>query len=158
MKVQELTKAMRNSISEIFETMFFMPLEYEEHKGIEDLVTGIEEPLIGANIGFSGPFIGRLAILLPQGLARELTFNFLGEDESAVTEDMVDGTIKEILNMLAGKMLSLYDPSLVFNLEIPQMTDISLIKGDQTTTKGQNFELFINTVDNTFCMKLTIDN
>ncbi len=156
MNVQQLTNAMKDSISEIFETMFFMPLEFEEGKAIEDLEKSIDEPMICAQIDFSGPFKGALAVMLPRGLARELSANFLGEDEGAVTEEIVEGTIKEILNMLAGKMLSFYDANLVFDLAIPETAEVSEIKKGVSAGEGRGFEFFISTPDNNFCTKLTV--
>ncbi len=158
MDMNRLTKAMRDSISEIFETMFFMPLEFPDETGLKDVQSRPDEPLVGAGIGFSGPFSGHLALIFPLSLSRELTANFLGEDESQLGQEEIEGTVKEILNMVAGKMLSLYDSSLVFQLEIPEIFDHTEIRKDGWGDGGQHFELFITTPETHFGAKLTLSS
>ena len=44
----------------------------------------------------------------------------MGKDEQEISDDQIDGTVKETINMIIGNTFSLYDPETVFNLDVPE--------------------------------------
>jgi len=117
-----LTKAMKASISEVLETMFFMVIdvvsESEKKESVPD-----SSHAIGVVLDFGGPACGCFRLMVPSILAHESTADFLGIDIDALARDDVCGTLMEMVNMLAGNTLSHYDADLVFDLSVPRMID-----------------------------------
>ena len=56
---------------------------------------------------------------MPESLAISISADFLGERREAISEEHVNGTVQEMINMLAGNALMAFDPQALFNLEIP---------------------------------------
>ncbi len=129
MDKKSLMTAMRNSISDVLETMFFMALDYPE--------TDIElwQPksgkILASKLDFKGPFSGQIIFFIPEKTAASLAARFLGMDEDKISHEHVTETVKEIVNMIAGGTFSNYDANEVFNLGIPEFAD-------PDTTKNNN--------------------
>ena len=114
-----LTTAMTTSISEVLETMFFMPVDVVS---VAD-VASAADPQTEAyevRLDFSGPAAGVFRLHLPVELAREVASDFLGITPAAVTAEEMQETAKEMVNMLAGNTLSHYDSGAVFDLGVPE--------------------------------------
>lgn len=116
----KMTQAMRASISDVLETMFFTPVDF--------LCTseGVAEPmgakrLIAVRLAFSGPAGGYFRLRVPEALAITISADFLGVDPTTLSAEDVSGTVKEMVNMLAGNTLSLYDGRAVFDLKVPEL-------------------------------------
>jgi CheY-specific phosphatase CheX len=123
MERQALTTAIKRSISEVLETMFFLPLEFPEGQGMEmPGKEGDETPLV-TKLGFRGPFSGAFLFFIPEKLALSLTASFLGEEEAKVTGAHVTDMVKEIVNMIAGNTFGILDDKAIFDLDIPEILD-----------------------------------
>ena len=122
--------AMKSSIFEIMETMFFTPVEFSE--SIPEEFPDLKQPdkIIAGRLNFSGPFLGYFILFAPKKLAKMLTSDFLGEDEENISSEQISETVKEILNMLAGGTFTHYDDNAVFNLDIPETVDFDKAKTD----------------------------
>lgn len=119
-----LTEAMKASISEVLEQMFFMPIEFTapEKAGVDP------EPdpaAILVKLGFSGASRGTFFLLIPAVLARSATADFLGMTIQSLAQEQVAGTVLEMVNMLAGSTLSNYDHQVQFDLQIPQLITVN---------------------------------
>jgi CheY-specific phosphatase CheX len=114
-----LTTAMKTSISEVLETMFFLPIDVLS--GANGGIVQYEPEDVAVELDFNGPASGRFQMLVPGSLAHKIASDFLGIDLVKVTRDDINGTVKEMVNMLAGNTLSLYDSELVFDLGVPAM-------------------------------------
>jgi len=138
---------MKASISEVMETMFFLPLEFEDGRDTHEIVRSADGGTLACTLAFSGPFSGLCCFLIPVGVAQGLTANFLGEDMDRVTEEQMAGTVKEILNMITGKAFSLYDNQSVFKLGIPEIMPSE--KWVQVAAKDakETVNLYVNTAD-----------
>jgi CheY-specific phosphatase CheX len=121
MEKPSLMASMKASISEVMETMFFLPLEFEDTGDIKEIVRSADDRTLACELRFYGPFSGFSLFLIPGKVAQRLTANFLGEDTDRVTEEHLTGTVKEILNMITGKAFSLYDNRSAFKLGIPEI-------------------------------------
>jgi CheY-specific phosphatase CheX len=117
----KLQEAAIGAISSVFETMFFVFLEpYTPDSG--DPSPGPwspGEPWLKCGIGFQGSLRGLLRLFLPFPLARDLATNFLGLEEEASEQQVIDMT-KELTNMICGNLFSRYDRVQGYALTIPE--------------------------------------
>ena len=137
MEKKTLITAMKSSISEIMETMFFTPVEFPDTVPEELPDLKKHDKIIAGRLNFKGPFSGYFILSVPKKLASLLTADFLGEDQENISGEQLSETIKEILNMLAGGTFTYYDNNAVFNLDIPE-----IVNSDKDGT-GQEEKLVI---------------
>ena len=124
MMMKTLKTKMVTSISEVMETMFYLPVEYRKDETIESsgLLLGASN-IQACSITFSGHFSGGLYLLIPKPLLKIMAENFLGEEADNLMESHLTGTIKETLNMIAGNTFSKIDANTPFGLGVPEMLD-----------------------------------
>jgi CheY-specific phosphatase CheX len=121
MKKEHLLLAMKDSISEVLETMFFLPIDATEVVESKTFRDAIQREAELAEMKFSGIFSGSFLLLIPDDLALFLTASFLGSLEEKVLPEHVAETKKEIVNMVAGNTFANFDDKIVFDLGIPQI-------------------------------------
>ncbi len=123
--MKKLLKAMMDSTSEVMETMFYFPVEFEEESEFLNIAAMAEkEPCLACFIGFSGEFSGSFTLVMPENLLMEMAVNFLGEPEHRITHEHLTGTLTETLNMICGNALTRFTDKEPFNLELPRITSI----------------------------------
>lgn len=115
-----LTKAMKTSISEVLEKMFFLPLDFSEAGSPGDLWEAGEQEVLAIRLAFEGPFSGHFLFFIPWMLGTTLAADFMGIDAEGVSTEHVEQTAKEIVNMIAGSTFSALDDEAVFDLGIPE--------------------------------------
>ena len=115
-----LTEAMKVSISEVLERMFFMPMEFAAPEQAGEDPLSDPETII-AKLEFSGLACGTFFLLIPASLAKSVTADFLGVTSQDQVLKLVAGTVLEMVNMLAGSTLSTYDHQALFDLQIPEL-------------------------------------
>lgn len=120
MDMNHLMTQMMTSISEVMETMFYIPVEPREIESIETSGFLDVQEIQACRITFSGPFSGKIYLLLPQSLLTVITENFMGESQEHLTAEHLTGTLMEILNMMAGNTFSKIDQSSSFGLGVPE--------------------------------------
>lgn len=158
MDLEALKEATKTSISEVLETMFFLPLEVSESEDGGDLAQLPKDQLTGACLKFDGPIAGEVTFLIPVNLARSLTADFLGQEEGEVGKDEMVGTVKEVVNMITGKALSLYDESAVFKLGIP-FGEVSAESASGFFSKDDKaFTLLFNAIAHQLALRINIDS
>ncbi|MCA1784629.1 MAG: chemotaxis protein CheX [Desulfotignum sp.] len=128
MKTQLMTEMM-TSISEVMETMFFLPVESGQtavlsRAGLDDKDT------LACRLSFSGDICGHVILAAPDPLIREMAENFMGEPRDQLTQDHLTGTLMELLNMVCGNALRNTPAKAPFELGIPEMIDPSEIAAD----------------------------
>ncbi|MBW1729243.1 MAG: chemotaxis protein CheX [Deltaproteobacteria bacterium] len=145
MKNKDMTTAMKNSISDVLETMFFLSLDFSDDIDIlEQWDTG-KDPVIAAKLSFSGPLCGYAVFCIPKKSALSITADFMGKDEQEISDDQINETIKEIINMIIGNTFSMYDPDVVFDLGVPELVEFhDSIKGLPDSEKS--FSVVIETL------------
>jgi CheY-specific phosphatase CheX len=145
MKTQ-LMKAMKTSISEVMETMFFLPVEPGETAAYPRAGQDQQE-IMACRLTFSGDISGHVILAAPESLIQELAQNFMGEPEDQLTREHLSGTLKEMLNMICGNALRRIDVKTPFELGIPEIMDRSKIPCDsqwlmiETDTAGMALHL-----------------
>ena len=155
MEKEVLITAMKTSISEVLETMFFLPLEFPDGVNPEEIWGSQKEVLVVGKLTFSGPFAGDLLFFIPRKLAVSLTGSFLGEDEASISQDHVTETVKELTNMIAGSTFGNYDDQTVFDLGIPEVVDFDEAKG-QGADSGEEIFIPIDTLDDKLALKVVV--
>ena len=122
-----LTTKMMTSISEVMETMFYLPVEFgEETKAINDRMKEYK-PDMACQLKFSGDAAGNITLVIPQSLVGEMAQNFMGTPKEELTSEHISGTLTEILNMICGNALGKVESKVPFELGIPEVIDESKI-------------------------------
>jgi len=121
MDKKDLMAAMRNSISEVLETMFFLPIDFLEAESFDALGPLKETETLAARLDFKGAFSGYCIFHIPKSVAASISADFMGFEESSLADDQIAGTVKEIANMVVGNTFSLLDETRVFDLGVPQL-------------------------------------
>ena len=122
-----LMKAMMTSISEVMETMFFLPVEFEGESTLSDCGLSKEKKIV-CQLTFTGDASGSLTIVAPENLVAEMAENFMGEAKGLLTDEHFSGTLTEMLNMVCGNALSKTKSKEPFELGIPEVIDESEIQ------------------------------
>ncbi|OQY11368.1 MAG: hypothetical protein B6I31_05065 [Desulfobacteraceae bacterium 4572_19] len=122
-----MKKAMITSISEVLETMFFMATEVIEDITISESGLVDIKKLLGVKLEFSGKISGDFILLIPSDLAEQLASSLIGANISSLTSEHVQGSIKELMNMIAGNTFSYLDSDAQFKLGIPEIVKASKI-------------------------------
>ena len=148
MERKALIRAMKNSISEVLETMFFLPVDFSDTVNAEEIQMSVTK------LDFSGPFSGSFVLFIPEEFAVSLTANFLGKDKEKVSEDNVIETSKEVINMIAGSTFANLDDQAVFDLNIPE----NILFEQAVHFPGTEDDIFVQiiTLDNYFVLKMVI--
>lgn len=137
-----LLNAMKISISEIFETMFYMPVEFDNKPEMEAVINA--SSVMAASISFSGVRSGHFKGIFPVSVLKSIASAFMGVDESKITPNDMTGTIGEIVNMIAGNTLTVVGGD--FHLELPEILnhkDLE-IKAQDNTLDGRTFVKTLN--------------
>ncbi len=128
-----LMKAMMTSISEVMETMFFLPVEFDGESTLAEC--GLNKGKNNAcKLTFTGDASGSLSIVAPKNLVAEMAENFMGEAKGLLTEEHFSGTLTEMLNMVCGNALSKTESKDPFELGIPEIIDESQIQVNEKIT------------------------
>ncbi|MCU0596221.1 MAG: chemotaxis protein CheX [Desulfobacterota bacterium] len=133
---------LKEAISRVMETMFFMPVQFGD--GTHSLGEWFSrEPTVReALIDFQGARSGRGFLLVPvQGL-KEMAANFLGLREAEVDEEQMQDTLREAVNMMMGQMLSLWDRKGGCALGIPRFTGERILREVQAQNNPAVLFLF----------------
>jgi CheY-specific phosphatase CheX len=76
---------------------------------------------VSATVNFSGPFSGRLVVLISESDLPELAGNMLGTDEETTTAERHDA-LKELINVVCGNLLpEIAGKKAVFNVAAPEV-------------------------------------
>ena len=144
---QTLTTAMMTSISEVLETMFFMSLECETDQTLDTYLGATQGNLPCCRIEYSGKVSGFFLLFMPEKLLFDMTSGFMGLEEDQVTEQHLEGTIKESLNMIAGSTFTNLDNQAVFKLGIPERIDPQAVNPGETSAGSDGVFIRIHTMD-----------
>ncbi|MBW2340078.1 MAG: chemotaxis protein CheX [Deltaproteobacteria bacterium] len=162
MKKETMMKTLKEAISNVLDTMFFQPVQLDESNSNFQEWFSIGQSLCGATVSFNGPLAGSLYLIVPLDLLSEITANFLGLKEEEIHEDQRRDTVREALNMIGGRMLSLADKAGAFKLGIPELMDendlsdekLAALRGDMVFIGTENNHLAAGIMIETGNLKL----
>jgi CheY-specific phosphatase CheX len=152
-----MTTAMKNSISDVLETMFFLSLDFSNDIDLLELWNTGKDPIIAAKLSFSGPLSGYAVFCIPKKSALSITADFMGKDEQEISDDQINGTVKEIINMTIGNTFSMYNPDVVFNLGVPELVGFHDVIKDLSDSE-KRFSIVIETLKNYLAFQMNIIN
>lgn len=122
MNIPAMKQAMMQSISNVLEQMFFLPVDAHDPQQWYASIDPAQAPNhLTVSIDFDGPSAGRFWLSIPLDLATVMAVDFLGTSSDELSPDHISATAKEFINMLAGNTLSAYDPESTFNLDCPEI-------------------------------------
>jgi CheY-specific phosphatase CheX len=132
-------KVIKTSISEVMETMFFLPVEINQETSFAsfDMDTDL---VLACGLRFTGDAKGQMILVAPRTLVAEMAENFMGESRASLTDEHICGTLTEMLNMVCGNALGKMDSKVPFVLSIPEIMDISKILPDQAFVEVETIE------------------
>ena len=156
MEKESLTASMKNSISNVLETMFFLPLDFTESVPTTELWKETENEIIAARLDFVGTHSGYCVFYIPRRLAVSMTADFMGKNEEDVSDDQAAGTVLEITNMIAGNTFSLYNTQSVYNLNVPEQVRFSDYQKGFPKTSG-DFFIVVETLDDRLAFQMILE-
>lgn len=119
--MKTILSAMKTSISEVMEIMFFMPVEFSENVTEKQIKEIKERQCKACCLDFSGDFSGSVYMLVPGQLLSEMTENFMGESRDFLNDEIIEGTLTETVNMVAGNALKKVKAEVSFELGLPKL-------------------------------------
>jgi CheY-specific phosphatase CheX len=156
METQALKTAMMDSIFEVLEGMFFLPMDFKDDVGSEALWGSEKGKILATQIEFKGTIAGRCIFTVPDQLALSITSSFLGFDENKAAGDHVVETVNEIINMVAGNAFSKFDAQSVFDLGIPEARPFDDVKATRIDPEKEIF-IGIDTLDGWLAFQLVLE-
>jgi len=141
--------AMKTSISEVMETMFFLPVEFSEEPLVKEIKALKGKQNKACCLDFSGHCSGSVFLLVPTRLLLEMAGNFMGESAETLGDDILEGTLTETLNMMTGNALRKVKTEKPFELGIPRLVPAS----EFPETQGS---LVINTTGPQMVVNITL--
>lgn len=141
-----LTDLMKTSISEVLETMFYLPVEFQENLSKEEIEAFKKEINTGCRLKVTGSVEGCFQLFIPDPLLLNMTQNFMGENPESCTKKYLDGTLKETLNMIIGNALKSMKTKTPPDLDIPEIISISDMSSDSL--------LIVETTDGSMIMQI----
>ena len=121
--IKDLKSAMTASISEVLETMFYMPLEFEDQGDLKKRGILDAPDLLICKLEFKGTLAGHFILIIPENVLISMARDFMGEDRNSIKRVHTEGIIKEVANMVVGHMFSTLDDTSDFHLGIPQIIE-----------------------------------
>ena len=119
--MKAVLKAMKTSISEVMEIMFFLPVEFFEEPSQKEIKAIKGSRNKTCRLDFSGDCSGSVYLLVPIELLSQMAENIMGQPAESLGDDILDGTLTETVNMMAGNALRKLKPEEPFTLGIPEV-------------------------------------
>ena len=145
-----LMTAMKTSISEVMEAMFYLPVEISHVDTMPSCGLIDSQEIKGGRLGFTGPCSGRFFLFVPRDLLAVMTENFMGEPIKTLSMEHFEGVLKEGLNMIAGNTLRKMAEASSYELHVPGMVDGGMLS--DTTALVQ-----VETMDGTMTVFIELD-
>ena len=120
-----IVKALEEAVSDVLEKMFLIrslgqPLEESVFPAAEMAADMV------ARLSFQGDSTGFLTLRVTRAAARSVAADFLGAEESDLSEESTREVICELANMICGSVLSRIESSAGFRLANPEIASAVL--------------------------------
>jgi CheY-specific phosphatase CheX len=113
-----MAEALRNSVTDVLEKMFFVRSLDEDEAGERD-----SGEMLTAQLTFEGELPGSLSLQIRSKAARALAADFLGSEEEDLSDREVGEVICELANMICGSVLSRVESGTAFRLSSPHLVE-----------------------------------
>jgi len=123
--MKKVLTAVKTSISEVMETMFFLPVEFPNEPTQKKIkrIKGQQNKV--CCLDFSGDCSGSVYLLVPRQLLLKMAENFMGEMGDSIGNDLLNGTLTEAVNMITGNALRKINAKVPFELSSPRLVAVS---------------------------------
>lgn len=112
-------QALRDSVDDVLEKMFFLQTLGESPDPEPDGSTAIDE--LAVRVAFQGEPSGSLVLRLTPVAARQIAADFLGAEEAEVSDLRTVEVVRELANMICGSVLSRVESATTFRLGAPEI-------------------------------------
>jgi CheY-specific phosphatase CheX len=153
---KQMMKNLKQAISSVLETMFFLPVQITAENSPRHNGWLQQQKTWHVALRFSGPLNGSFFLLVPAGLAQEITANFLGLDETDVDPSQETDTVKEALNMIGGYVLSQAKDADEYQIGIPEIVNADQADLAKMRLESQN-TIIIETEEDHLAIGLDLD-
>lgn len=118
----EIKNKLNEVLADVLEKQAFM---FAEPAEIENLAAPLTENY-RASMSFEGPYSGRITLAAPLEMCREIAANVLGiEPDEEISEASAKDSLKEVLNVLCGNLLTaLAGSGPEFDISIPDTGEL----------------------------------
>lgn len=155
--MKDLRSAMMASISDVLETMFYMPLECDDCVSRDKQAAFDSPDLRVCRLDFEGALKGHVIMMIPETLLVIMAVDFMGEERKNITRHHSDGVIKEVLNMVVGHMFSNLDNKAEYHLGIPEIVEASTII-DGVRNEPPEGTVFAESIDGVIISIIRLDH
>ncbi len=100
------------------------PVEITSNHSVEKIEASPPNFLI-SEIGFQGKTSGKITLFLPPALAQKMASNFMGLEETEVSESQILDVTGELTNMISGNLFSRVDRKASYQITLPRAKRIS---------------------------------
>jgi CheY-specific phosphatase CheX len=111
-----LHQALRHSVDEVLEKMFFAETLGEAPDASPEAADDI-----AVELAFEGEAPGVMYLRLTATAAREIAADFLGIEAAEISGTRVSEVVRELANMICGSVLSRVESAVVFRLGVPRI-------------------------------------
>lgn len=118
-----LRQALRDSVDEVLEKMFFAETLGEAPDASQPGGSRADE--LHVQLSFQGEPPGVMCLLLTTAAARQIAADFLGIDEIEISEKQVSEVVCELANMICGSVLSRAESAATFHLGVPEIVALA---------------------------------
>jgi len=124
--LNKLMPPLTHSIFKVMENMFSLTVEEQKKTMAPSLraQASIEE-IKASCITFSGAFSGTIFLEISLNLLKTMTNIFLDQSVTHLSEEYMEGTLKEALNMIAGDALTQINTTTQMGLGLPEIVQVS---------------------------------
>ncbi len=112
--LRQVEHLFRQSIFEVMEKMYFIFLEPASKEG------EVEPEWYAIEVGFSGAWQGKITVHFSLPIVSVMMENVLGSPAAEGEEQLMEDTMKECVNMIAGNFLRKFEPEKALYLTIPR--------------------------------------
>lgn len=137
MVVTDIKTSMEEAVAEVLEAMCFTSVE----GSADDGEGGVQADWICGELDFVGYPNGAFGIAVPPQTAAIVAANFLGDDDSELSEGQIIEVVCELTNMICGSLLSHLDPQKAFTLSPPRHNTSAFIDGGGETRISGTYRL-----------------
>lgn len=117
---KEWNRALRSAIADVFATMFFVVPEWDPELGLK-LASQKAGGWYEGWVDFErAPQVIRVWVWAPPELASELAANIMASDPGDMDSEQILDAFREMLNMVAGSLLTTMDPAGNWKMGLPQ--------------------------------------
>lgn len=132
-----IPETLQKILEQVLETMAFVFAD-----PWDDETEASAGPWLAVDMSYHGHAEGEVTLLATEACARALRAEVLGVDAEEVTEAEARDTLRELLNVVCGHLLTeLYGTTPVFNLDVPRIRaardgEVLRLMGDGSTAKA----------------------